>query len=110
MLIGDEEELKTQGEEVVKKAPSTASSGGGSGSTQTKKRQISNNVGNIRTNNERFLYMFREAMRRFRIPQYGYEKRIKDKDPELWKLSHPQLVNNSYIVYHISGRDDLGPF
>jgi hypothetical protein len=54
--------------------------------------------------------MFKEAVHRFRIPQYGFEKRIKEKDKNLWRLTKPQLINNSYIVYSISGKDSLGPF
>lgn len=71
---------------------------------------MANNVGSIRSNNERFLHLFKEAVKRFRIPQYGFEARIKAKEPELWRLTKPQLINNSYIVYTIAGKDNLGPF
>ena len=56
------------------KVGETNSSGGGSGSgtgsvaTSQQQKKLANNVGNIRTNNERFLYMFKEGVKKFRIP------------------------------------------
>ena len=35
---------------------------------------------------------------------------MKQGDDTLWRISAPELVNNSYIVYEITGRDKLGPF
>mmetsp|Transcript_10280 Transcript_10280/g.15655 ORF Transcript_10280/g.15655 Transcript_10280/m.15655 type:complete len:97 (-) Transcript_10280:1197-1487(-) len=73
-------------------------------------RQPANNVGSIRSNNDRFLFLFRKASKIFRIPQYGFETRKKTDDFALWRLADPQLVNNSYIVYNIKGKDNLSEF
>lgn len=35
---------------------------------------------NIRNNNERFMYLYKEAIKQFRIPQYGYEDRIANNE------------------------------
>jgi len=56
------------------------------------------------------MFLYKEAIKKFRIPQYGFEDRIKSGDNSLWRISAPELVNNSYIVYEITGQDKLGPF
>ena len=83
--------------------------------SSAKQRQIKNNLGTLKSNNERFLFLFREAIKRFRIPQYGFSEMHGIAKNQVqysaeWKLTQPQLVNNSYIVYDIEGKDHLGPF
>jgi len=46
----------------------SATASAASTSTAGKQRIVANNVGNIRTTNERFLYLFKEGIKHFRIP------------------------------------------
>jgi len=56
------------------------------------------------------MFLYKEAIKNFRIPQYGFEERLQNKDIELWRIGKPQLINNSHIVYTIEGVDNMGPF
>lgn len=102
----------------IKETEGGGSSGDGKssqGTAQVKTRRIQNNLGTLKSNNERFLFLFREAIKRFRIPQYGFQEAsgaAGSQNPlaSQWKLTQPQLVNNSYIAYDIEGKDHLGPF
>ena len=61
----------------IKESEAGGSSGDGKSSMETsqaKTRQIKNNIGTLKSNNERFLFLFREAIKRFRIPQYGFNE------------------------------------
>ena len=55
----------------IKQSEGGGSSGDGKSSmdtNQVKTRRIQNNLGTLKSNNERFLFLFREAIKRFRIP------------------------------------------
>lgn len=102
----------------IKETEGGGSSGDGKssqGTAHVKTRRIQNNLGTLKSNNERFLFLFREAIKRFRIPQYGFQEMggaagSQNLIASQWKLTQPQLVNNSYIAYDIEGKDHLGPF
>ena len=71
-----------------------------------KKLSFSTNVGTIRTTNERFLVMFKEAVKNFRVHHQGIAE-----SKRTWQLGNPTLVNNSYIAYMVEGEHyEVGAF